>query len=198
MLKQLNAPFYHHPFNYASYLMNGIFKTVIFKMKNMKKIISAIGIIVIFCSIDPVPSEPFPYRPILMTRQMLESSVEMQKPTKLVKPGKIYIKGDYLLINEKYHGVHIIHNSDPSNPVKTGFLRIPGCIDIAMKENILYADNAVDLIAVDLSNPDSIIVTKRIRGIFPEFTPPGEIRIPSHFSSASRPENTIIVEWEEI
>jgi len=163
----------------------------------MKKFILFAGIILLFCSVDPVPSEPFPYRPIVMTRQMLESSVEMQEPAKLVKPGKIYIKDNYIFINEKYHGVHIINNTDPSNPVKEGFLRIPGCIDIAMKENILYADNAVDLIAVDLSNPSAIAVTKRIKSVFPEHTPPGYSRVPWNYSSDNRPANTIIVEWEE-
>jgi hypothetical protein len=128
---------------------------------------------------------------------MLENSVEMQEPAKLVKPGKIYIKDNYIYINEKYRGVHIINNSDPSNPVKEGFLRIPGCIDIAMKENILYADNAVDLIAFDLSGPSAIAVTKRITSVFPEHTPPGYARVPWNFSPGNRPANTIIVEWEE-
>lgn len=163
----------------------------------MKNFILSALIILIFCSVDPVPSEPFPYRPIVMTRQMLESSVEMQEPARLVKPGKIYIKDNYIFINEKYHGVHIINNTDPSNPVKTGFLRIPGCIDIAMKENVLYADNAVDLIAVDLSNPSAISVTKRIKSVFPEHTPPGYTWVPWNYSPENRPQNTIIVAWEE-
>ncbi len=163
----------------------------------MKKLIFSALIILIFCSVDPVPSEPFPYRPIVMTRQMLENSVEMQEPAHLVRPGKIYIKDHYIFINEKYHGVHIINNSDPSNPVIEGFLRIPGCIDMAMKENMLYADNAVDLVAVDLSNPQAITVTKRIKGVFPEHTPPGYTWVPWNYSAENRPENTIIVAWED-
>ena len=163
----------------------------------MKKLILFAGIILLFCSVEPVPSEPFPYRPIAMTRQMLESSVEMLDSAKLIKPGKIYIKDNYIFINEKYQGIHIINNTDPSNPVKEGFLRIPGCIDIGMKGNILYADNAVDLVAVDLSNPASITVTKRIKNVFPELTPPGNDELPWYYSPENRPENTIIVEWIE-
>src|SRR4030043_1599912 len=164
-------------------------------MHTMKKLILLAGIILLFCSVEPVPSEPFPYRPIAMTRQMLESSVEMLGPAKLIKPGKIYIKDNYIFNNEKYQGVHIINNTDPSNPVKEGFLRIPGCIDIGMKGNTLYADNAVDLVAVDLSNPARTIVTKRIKNIFPELTPPGYIWVPWNYSAENRPANTIIVEW---
>jgi hypothetical protein len=166
-------------------------------MQIMKKLIFATGIILLFCSVDPVPSEPFPYRPIVMTRQMLESSVEMLNAAKLVRPGKIYIKDNYIFINEKYHGIHIINNTDPSNPVKEGFLRIPGCIDMAMKGNILYADNAVDLIAVDLSDMNNILITKRIKEIFPEHSPPGYDWLPWNYQAENRPENTIIVEWEK-
>jgi len=166
-------------------------------MQIMKKLILATGIILLFCSVDPVPTEPFPYRPIVMTRQMLEGSVEMLNAADLVRPGKIYIKENYIFINEKYHGIHIINNTDPSSPVKEGFLRIPGCIDMAMKGNILYADNAVDLIAVDLSDMNNILITKRIKEIFPEHSPPGYDWLPWNYQAENRPENTIIVEWEK-
>jgi hypothetical protein len=132
-----------------------------------------------------------------MKREMLESSVKMLEPAKVVKPGRIYIKDNYIFINEKYHGVHIINNADPSNPVNEGFLRIPGCLDMAMKGNILYTDNAVDLIAIDLSFPDNIMVTKRIKNIFPELLPPVTDEIPWYYRADNRPENTIIVEWIE-
>ncbi len=164
----------------------------------MKKIFISLFVFVLFCSVDPVPSEPFPYRPILMTRSTLESSVALLKePVKLVDPGKIYIRDNYLFINEKYKGIHIIDNTDSSNPVKAGFLRIPGCIDMAVKGNILYADNAVDLIAIDVSNPEDITVTKRIKNVFPELTPPGQPWIPWNYEAGNRPENTVIVGWED-
>lgn len=163
----------------------------------MRKLILLAGIIILFCGVEPVPSESFPYKPILMTREMLESSVAMMPPVELVNTGKIYISNNYIFINEKYKGVHVIDNSDPSNPVKTGFLRIPGCLDIAVKGNVLYADNAVDLIAVDMTNPSGTVVTKRIRNIFPERNPPGYDWIPWNYNTENRPKNTIIVEWTE-
>ncbi|MBN2213450.1 MAG: hypothetical protein JW723_04335 [Bacteroidales bacterium] len=163
----------------------------------MKKLILATAVILLFCSVEPVPSEPFPYRPIVMKREALESSVAMLEPAKLARPGKIYIKDNYIFINEKYRGIHIVNNTDPSNPVKEGFLRIPGCIDIAMKDNILYADNAVDLVAVDLSDLNNINVTNRIKAVFPEHIPPGYVEIPWNYRPENRLENTIIVEWEE-
>lgn len=90
--------------------------------------------------------------------------------------GKIYYKDKTIYVNESKMGVHIIDNTDPSNPLKTGFLRIPGCNDIAIKDNILYADNVGDLIAVDISDPAHPKVVKRLDGLqangsdkFPQF-----------------------------
>ena len=64
----------------------------------------------------------------------------------------------------------MINNVDPANPIKLAFIEVPGCIDIAMKGNTLYVDNAIDLVALDVSDPLSVQVTERIPAIFPEHT----------------------------
>lgn len=110
--------------------------------------------------------------PILMTRGALRESVKAEAPRELKHPGKIYSKANWLLINERYEGVHVINNTNPATPLPAGFIAIPGCIDIAMKGNVLYADNAVDLVAIDISDPANVRVTKRIENIFPELTNP--------------------------
>jgi hypothetical protein len=136
------------------------------------------------------------YRAILMTRTELEKSINMIAPLEMKNPGKIYFKDDYIFISEKYKGIHIINNKDPLNPVKTGFITAPGCIDMAIKQDILYLDNAVDLVAVRLkSNNQSIEVKKRIKNVFPEITPPDGNYIPNRYMEYNRPENTVIVEW---
>ncbi|MBN2613439.1 MAG: hypothetical protein JXB00_17930 [Bacteroidales bacterium] len=164
----------------------------------MKKIGYSIIAVLIFCGIEPYYEDPIPYRPVVMTRETLEQSVSLVEAMPLKKPGKIYVKDKYLFINEKFKGIHIINNADSTNPVNSAFLRIPGCIDMAVKGNILYADNAVDLVAIDLSDPANIVVTKRIKNAFTEICPPGYDYIPWMFSSENRPKNTIIIEWEEI
>jgi hypothetical protein len=40
--------------------------------------------------------------------------------------GKIYIKGNYIYLNEVNQGIHIIDNSNPSSPLQIAFLSIPG------------------------------------------------------------------------
>ena len=78
------------------------------------------------------------YRPILMTRSQLEKSIYFIPPMDLKNPGKIYLKDKYIFINEILEGIHIIDNQDPSNPVKVGFINVPGSVDMALKSNILY------------------------------------------------------------
>lgn len=90
------------------------------------------------------------YEPIYMTRAELEASVKFADAKSLEDAGKIYVRTHQLFICEPYKGVHVIDNSDPSNPRPTDFIEIPGCVDIAVRNNILYADNAVDLVAIDL------------------------------------------------
>lgn len=71
---------------------------------------------------------------------------------KLEYPGKIYYYNDIVMINEKYEGIHLYDNKDPYNPQKLGFLNIPGNLDVAIKNNILYADSYVDLLTIDLND----------------------------------------------
>ncbi len=136
------------------------------------------------------------YTPILMTRTELESSIKFLAARDFNSLAKVYVKGDTIYVTQKYAGVHVINNSNPQSPQKLGFISIPGCVDIAVKGKILYADNAVDLISIDISNLNQLIVKERIKNIFPEITPPDNSFIPSKFEEGNRPANTIIIGWE--
>ena len=81
--------------------------------------------------------------------------------------GKIYYKDQTIYVNESNFGIHIINNSDPSNPVQTHFLEIAGCRDIAIKGNYLYADNVTDLVTLDISDINNPVEVHRIEGIHP-------------------------------
>ena len=128
----------------------------------------------------------------------LENSVSFIGNRPLENPGKMYYKDSIVFINEKYKGVHIIDNHDPSNPINLGFVTIPGSMDIAMKGNVLYADNAKDLVAISLASYTDPVVTRRIKNIFPELNPPDDGYLPEQYQIQNRPENTIIVEWVKI
>ncbi|MCC6279347.1 MAG: hypothetical protein IT262_02010 [Saprospiraceae bacterium] len=85
--------------------------------------------------------------------------VSAESPRSLQNPGKIYAYGNYLLINELKEGIHVIDNSDPSNPQNIAFWKIPGNVDMAVYGDYLYADQYVDLLTIDISdmqNPDVV------------------------------------------
>ena len=141
--------------------------------------------------------EPMPvsaYQPIFMTRAQLEASVTKLEPRAISNPGKLYSYGNYILINEKFKGVHIIDNQDPKLPQNIAFIQVPGNIDFAMKSNVLYVDNAVDMVAINLTDLNNPVVTKRIPDAFPApLTPDG---LWAEYDRAGVPEDAIIVGWE--
>lgn len=104
--------------------------------------------------------------PIYTTVQELRASIELTAPEPLGVVGKIYLKDNFLFVNEPGKGIHIIDNRDPSQPAPKKFLKIPGNYDLAIKDNTLYADSYVDLIAFDISNINTIEEKGRLEGIF--------------------------------
>lgn len=87
-------------------------------------------------------------------------------PQPLSETGKIYIYKDYLFINEPLKGIHIYNNSNPASPRAISFLSIPGNVDMAVKENTLYADSFVDLLTFDLTNPTKPMLLHRVEDVF--------------------------------
>lgn len=137
------------------------------------------------------------YSPIYMDRSAMESAVKIEAAQPLRTTGKIYIYGQYILVNEKFKGIHVIDNSNPAAPQNIAFLHIDGCIDMAMKNNVLFADNAIDLIALKTTdNFASVQVTERIRNIFPEIESPDRNWSP-YYVNQFRPKNGILVAWKK-
>ncbi|MCC9166262.1 hypothetical protein [Pontibacter harenae] len=134
------------------------------------------------------------YQPILMSRSQLETSILRKEPQPIVNPGKLYRFQHYILINEKYKGVHVIDNQDPKSPQNIAFIQVPGNIDFAVKQNVLYVDNAVDLVAIDISNPQDIQVAKRIRFALPPLSPPDNLS--GDVDMGNVPADAVVVGWE--
>jgi hypothetical protein len=94
------------------------------------------------------------------------SSVVIEAPKPILNVGKIYAYENYIFINEKYKGVHVIDNNVPSSPQTIAFINIPGNEDISIKNDILFADSAVDLLVFDISDLNSIIEIERLEDVF--------------------------------
>jgi hypothetical protein len=131
--------------------------------------------------------------PVYMSYEDLRSAVKMSVPREINKPGKIYFKDQYVLVNEMMKGVHVIDVSDPSNPQNKGFIEIPGNVDIAIKDNILYADSYIDLVSIDVSNFDNLKETGRVQQVFPYTLPPYDNKYPI---GRIEQEKGVVVGWE--
>jgi len=89
------------------------------------------------------------YTPILMERADLESSIQLYDSPKLItNPGTLCLYQNWVLLVENYKGVHLIDNSDPANPVNKGFLTIPGCMNVTVRNDVFYVNSAVDLVGI--------------------------------------------------
>ena len=107
------------------------------------------------------------FEPLYKTTAEVRANIKNSAAREIKAPGKLYIIGNYIFLNEINKGVHVINNTNPAAPVNTGFIEIPGNIDIAVKGNIMYADLYTDLLALDISNPLQVVKAKIVDNVFP-------------------------------
>ena len=111
--------------------------------------------------------------PVFMSAAEFRNSVKVSRtPQQINKQGKICFYKDFLYISEPDKGIHIINNIDPANPKAVGFIEIMGNADIAIKNDVLYADAYIDLVWFDITNPALPVLQGRKENVFPTAIPP--------------------------
>jgi len=113
--------------------------------------------------------------PVYMSYDELRTTIRDSTPIDFEHPGKIYIKGDYLFVNEVFKGIHVIDNSDPASPEVLTYIPIPGNVDMAIKGDVLYADSYIDLVAIDIADLNDIKEISRQEDVFEYSLPPYEV-----------------------
>ncbi|MDT0691439.1 hypothetical protein RM549_16705 [Salegentibacter sp. F188] len=104
--------------------------------------------------------------PITQPISEFRASVKIQEPRVITEAGKIYSYKDYVFVNDKYQGVHVIDNRDPYAPKKIRYINIPRNLDIAVKNDMLYADSGMDLVVFDISSIENIKQVERVKDVF--------------------------------
>lgn len=107
------------------------------------------------------------FEPLYKTTAEVRDNIKTNSARAIKVPGKLFVVGKYIFLNEVNKGIHIINNSNPAAPVNAGFIDIPGNIDITVKGNTLYADLYSDLVTLDISNPLNVVKKKIIDNVFP-------------------------------
>lgn len=158
------------------------------RILNISRVIAAALILMLMqgCIKDKVRKTYTMFTPVYKEKAQVILNIKSNPAKAIEQPGKIYLYGNYIFLNEPNKGVHIIDNSDPSHPVDKTFIDIPGNLDIAVKGNILYADMYRDLVAVDITDPLNAKLVKTIPNVFTER---------SYANGFYSDQNRVIVDW---
>lgn len=172
----------------------------------MKKLMSlfCVSLICLFCGCndDMKVKETITYtvnKPVLMSADVFRSSVKVTtQPEEITQKGKICFYEGYLYISEPGKGIHIIDNRNPASPTSVGFIELIGKADVAIRNNILYADSYIDLVGFDISNPALPVLKSRLENVFPQSYPPiEEGYIDSELCNLAATNGNIVVGWTQ-
>lgn len=131
------------------------------------------------------------YEAVTMSRTELERSIALVAPQPMEKSGKIYLHDSYLFLGDTNKGFHIYDNSDPQNPKAIAFLKVPGASDLAIRNDVMYINQAVDLVTISFDLQKKEVIThKRIANVFPA------LHSPDGYTHYSEDKNTIVIEWQ--
>lgn len=143
-------------------------------MKTIKSIITLL-VILGFVACDTGYNNEITYsinEPITMSKDEFRKKVKVTNAVNEISNyGKICLYNGFIYISEPEKGVHILDNSNPANPQMVGYIELPGNADLAIRNNLLYADSYIDLVWFDVSNPATPIFKGRLEDVFPEALP---------------------------
>ncbi|WP_318310358.1 LVIVD repeat-containing protein [Flagellimonas crocea] len=158
-------------------------------------------LLIISCSDDDSNGKYQEYlvaRPLTMSRAEFANSVDIIAPWPMEESGKVYVYQDYIFINDKYKGVHVIDNSNPNQPVKVAFIQIPGNVDISVKNDYLFADSLMDLVVLDISDLGDITIVNRLENVLQSYVAaPFEADLVD-YSSYTYNSEEIVIGWEMV
>lgn len=109
--------------------------------------------------------------PVYMDFDEFRSSVSSDAGHGITNAGKVFFKDNFLFINNREDGIHVIDNRDPGSPVNLAYINIPGNRELAISGNTLFADSYTDLVIIDVTDPTNAVEIGRETGVFPQVLP---------------------------
>jgi len=144
--------------------------------KQVRRVVFLVGILSTMATISSCCPDCDPYYrgnadPVYLSYEELRQPIKLVPPAvppdPIIKSGKIWISGKYLLVNDLNRGIHVFDNADPKSPKNLGLILIPGNVDLATKGSVLFVDSFIDFVAINLERFPEIVVLKRMENIFP-------------------------------
>ncbi len=134
--------------------------------------------------------------PVFMSMDLFRKPVRVSpEPREIKKQGKIAFYQGFMYISEPEKGIHIIDNSNPKKPLVVGFIELIGNVDMAIKDDILYADSYIDMVWFDISNPANPKFLGRKENVFPESLPMTDNNYIYDYEQAYNRSKGIVVGW---
>ncbi|HYG02423.1 MAG TPA: hypothetical protein VD927_08245 [Chryseosolibacter sp.] len=130
------------------------------------------------------------FRPVYQSADNLP--IRWDDPRTLKAPGKIYVYGNQLFVNEVGLGIHVFDNSDPSTPTAIGFINVPGNTDLAIQNGILYSNYLNKIVSVrlnqysDLEKLEEVVFSNSALGV----SPPA-----NHYFECVDPDKGLVIHW---
>lgn len=128
------------------------------------------------------------YVPEFATAQEVQDNVKLRAPQPIENMGNIILYQNFLLAVEHTKGIHVVDITNPSSPVKLGFIPIPGNNNMAIRNNYLYADCYMDLFIIDISNLQNLQMSNVKKDVF---------KYQRYVMGYEMDDNHIIVDWEK-
>lgn len=106
------------------------------------------------------------HTPVFESRESINAKIGNAGVQPIENPGKIFAIGQYILLNEVEKGIHIIDNSDKTNPTPIDFINIPGSLDVYILGGKLYSDSYNDIVVLDISDIRNVQLIERVNEVF--------------------------------
>ncbi len=162
-----------------------------------KVILGLIGILFLMsCNKRTVETNYSVYKPVIMLRKQLVQSIKFITEQKsLDTVTTVHVWRNYLLVGDLYKGISVYSIKNLSAPQQVGFIVIPGLVDFQMKDSLIYANNAVDLVTIKLDLPSGAEQIDRQSNVLASLYPPDNKQVnPEVFRSM--PDSAVIVGWQ--
>lgn len=134
----------------------------------MKKILSIliVAVSLIACE-DKTYRYSTVYEPVYTSYDEFRSSIAFLPAQSIERLGGLYLYQNYLFLIDTDKGIHFVDNSNPSNPIQTGFLNVPGVTGIEIRNNFMYCNSYIDLVTIDIAALNTPMEVNRIEDVFP-------------------------------
>jgi len=117
--------------------------------------------------------------PIYLDASEILIDIQVTNPIQSNKPFKIVANHSYYFVGEKMKGIHVFKKNDDYQATPLCFIKCNHLKSFDVADNILYCNNFVDLLAIDVEHPLQAKILQREREYFNNHAYDNSLKAPS-------------------